>query len=266
MADILSQNEIDQLLQALHDGSADAFMGESAIETRVKPYDFRTANRIPRDQIKTLHIIYETFAHLLSTYLTGTLGATCDTSVAYIEEQTYSEFSNSLPPNSTLAILETKPLEAPVLLRLSPELAYMILECLLGGLDTVSDIHRNFTEIDLVILEKIIRQILPLFDESWSKVLSVSSRLDGLETSVQFAQIVAPNETVAIITLSVRIGAQEGQVNICLPQMALEPIAKILNTRLLNAGHSSRQTNESDQETMLAMIRMTPVPMRAILA
>ncbi|MBP7402119.1 MAG: flagellar motor switch protein FliM [Clostridia bacterium] len=265
MADILSQNEIDQLLQALNDGDADALLGESAVELRIKPYDFRTANRIPRDQIKTLHIIYENFARLLSTYLTGTLGTMCETNVAFIEEQTYFEFSNSVPPNSILAILGMQPLESPVLLRVSPELSYMILECLLGGMDMASEIHRNFTEIDLVILEKIIHQILPLCDESWEKVLSVNTRLDGIETSVQFAQIVPPNETIAIVTIGVQIGGTEGLINICIPQMALEPIAKILSTRLLNSGRPAK-ADDSYQETMLHMLQTTPIPLKAILA
>ena len=266
MADILSQSEIDQLLKALNDGNADALLGESVVDTRIKPYDFRTANRIPRDQIKTLHIIYENFARLLSTYMTGTLGSMCESNVAYIEEQTYFEFSNSVPPNSILAILDMQPLQSPVLFRISPEMAYMVLECLLGGMDMASDIRRSFTEIDLVILEKIIRQILPLCDESWEKILSVKSRLDGLETSMQFAQIVPPNETIAIVTISLKMGGQEGLINVCLPQMALEPIAKVLNTRLLASGRNDRKDSEAFQETMLQMLRTTPIPLRAILS
>lgn len=266
MAEILTQHEIDQLLRDLNEGTAVITIEEPQVGPRIKNYDFRTANKIPRDQIKTLGIIFESFARLLGTFLTGTLGVFCEASVVSLEEQTYQEFTNSAPQSSLLAILRMEPLQGPTLLQFSPDVGYAILECLLGGPGKPSDHRRIFTEIDLVIMEKVIRQMLPLVDEAWDKIAKVSTSLDNLETSLQFAQIVPHNETIVIITINTRVGETESLVTFCLPQIAFEPLTKNLNTRLLAAGRAEHRKTESYHETILDLIRTTPVPMKAILS
>lgn len=266
MAEILTQNEIDQLLRELNDGTTAITIEEPQVGPRIKNYDFRTANKIPRDQIKTLGIIYEGFARLVGTFLTGTLGVFCECGVVSLEEQTYQEFTNSAPQASLLAILKMEPLQGPSLLQFSPDVAYAILDCLLGGPGRPSDHRRHFTEIDLVILEKIIRQMLPLADEAWDKIAKVTTALENIETNLQFAQIVPPNETIVIITISVRLGETESLMTFCLPQIAFEPLTKNLNTRLLAAGRAEHRKAESHHQTILELIRTTPIPIKAILS
>lgn len=266
MAEILTQKEIDQLLKDLSDGTAVIAVEEPQSGPRIKNYDFRTANKIPRDQIKTLGIIYENFSRLFGTYLTSSLGVFCEAGLLSLEEQTYQEFTNSSPPSSLLAILKMEPLEGPTIFQISPDIAYAILDCLLGGLGKPSDNRRLFTEIDLVILEKVLRQTLPLFNEAWDKVARISSELENMETNVQFAQIVPQNETVVIITINVKVGLTEALVSVCLPQMAFEPLTKNLNTRLLTSGRAVGRRTESCQDAILDLIRTTPVPLKAILS
>lgn len=266
MAEILTQNEIDQLLRDLNNGSVVGTIEAPQVGPRIKKYDFRTANKIPRDQIKTLGIIYENFARLLATFLTGTLGVYSEASLISLEEQSYQEFTNSAPPNSLLAILKMEPLQGPTLFQVSPDIAYAILECLLGGPGSISANRRMFTEIDLVILEKVIKQMLPLINEAWDKIAKVDTQLENLETSLQFAQIVQANETIVIITINVQIGEVEALINLCLPQIAFEPVTKNLNTRLLNNSRIERQKNESLQESILDLIRSTDVSIKAILS
>jgi flagellar motor switch protein FliM len=126
------------------------------------------------------------------------------------------------------------PLDGPALLEISPDVAYALINRLLGGGGgTHVEGSRNFTEIEIVLLERVVRQFIRLFGEAWEKVIAVDVSLDRIETSAQFAQIVALTETVAVITLNVRIGGAEGLINVCLPYLALEPVAKQLNTKLL---------------------------------
>lgn len=266
MGEILTQQEIDQLLRSLDDGTSSVIPDAPSTGNKIRSYDFRTANRIPRDQMKTLHSIYENFARVFSTYLTGTLGVLCDADIVSIEEQTFQEFTNSTPPASLLAILKMEPLHGPTLFQLSPEIAYAILECLLGGSGSPAENRRMFTEIDLVILEKIVRQLLPIISGAWDKIVKVETVLDGMETSLQFAQIVQPSETIVIITINAKIGTVEALLNFCLPQIALEPVAKDLNTRLLAVGRIDRKNTENYHDSILEMIRTTPVNLKAILS
>ena len=266
MSEVLSQSEIDQLLNALSTGAADTGINEEEPQLSVRQYDFRTANKIPRDQIRTLRTIHDNLARLLATHLTGNLGAYCDIKVVSVEEQTYAEFANSVSASSLLAIFKMTPLQGSILLEMSPSVAYSILESLLGGHETPTENRRQFTEIDLVILEKVVRQFMPLFNEAWNKVVKIKASLETIETSMQFAQIVSPNDTIAIVTMSVMLGDNEDLINICIPQMAIEPIAKDLNVRVFTSLSPEAMKHESYQDTIMHQLRHTLIPLKAVLS
>ncbi len=232
MSEILSQNEIDELLKAMSSGSFSEDDADSdSTEVKVRGYDFRTANRFSKEHIKTLNMIYENFAMLFTTYLSGTLRAMCQVDVVSIEEQKYQEFTNALPTPVVLGIFSMPPLVGPTLIEISPNVTYMIISRLLGGIESRGSSAKSFTEIELALVERVLRQFILLLKESWERVIKIETHLDRIETSPQFAQIVAANETIAIITLNVKIGASEGLVNFCIPHLALEPVSKLLNTR-----------------------------------
>ena len=93
MSNILSQSEIDNLLNALNAGT-DVPVEDEALDTgsAVRPYDFRTANKFYKEQMRTLNIIFDTYAYLLSTKLTGLLHTMCEVDVVSVEEQSFGEF------------------------------------------------------------------------------------------------------------------------------------------------------------------------------
>jgi flagellar motor switch protein FliM len=193
----------------------DLAAGSDEQTLKVREFDFRTANRFHKEQIRTLNIIYDTFARLLSSYLSGTLRVMANVDVLGIEELKYQEFINALPSPVVLAIMRQPPLAGPILFEISPDIAYSMISRLLGGQPTYpTGASREFTEIELVLIERMLRQFMPLFVEGWTKVMKTSISLDRIETNPQFAQIVANNETVAIISISVKLGDTEGLVNI----------------------------------------------------
>lgn len=243
MADLLSQNEIDALLRALKGGEGEAALNKG--NERVKVYDFKSANKFSKEHIKILHNIYENFSQLFSTYLSGTLRTNCQVDVVSVEEQKYYEYINSLPAPTVLAILDISPMGSPSLLELSPVISYELINRLLGGVGGEPKATNHFTEIDLALLERTFLHLIKLIDTSWSKVIKVKTIFERIETNPQFAQIISYNETIAIITIRVAIGDKvEGFINVCIPHIAIEPIAKKLNTRIW---FTSGRTISSDE-------------------
>jgi flagellar motor switch protein FliM len=90
-------------------------------------------------------------------------------------------------------------------LRLSTNVVYAIIDRMLGGIGLAPEKVRNFTEIEIVLIERIVKQILQIMNNSWSNVIDADFRLEQIETNAQFAQLASPNETIAIITLEVHI-------------------------------------------------------------
>ncbi len=263
MSDLLTQKEIDELMASIQTGAPVHGDAKGKNKSAIKIYDFKTAKRVPRDNIKTFYVIYESFSRLLVTYLNATLGVPCDASVVSIEEQTYVEFTNAASNVSVLSIIKMPPLKGSILMRLSSELSYSILDCLLGGADSPSKMHRMFTDIDLVILEKVIRQILILNNDAWEKILKINTVLDGIETNVQFTQIVPPNDTILLITLSIEITGKESLMNFCLPYTSVEPISKLLNDRLISSGAITFENSEETTRNILKKIEPTNVFLKA---
>jgi flagellar motor switch protein FliM len=265
LADVLSQNEIDALLNAISSGAVDtASAQDDSPEMKVKTYDFRTAGRFSKEQLRTLTLIYENFARLFTTYLSGAMRAICQVDILSVEELKYQEFVNALPNPVVLVIISTPPLVGSLLLEISPDVAFSMISRLLGGGDVGhARESRSFTEIELVLIERVVRQFIRLFSEAWEKITPIEVSLERIETSAQFAQIVALNETVAIITLNVKIGMDEGLVNLCLPHLALEPVSKQLNTKLMFHAGAENRARTSMTDNIQHRIENTPLPISA---
>lgn len=93
------------------------------------------------------------------------------------------------------------------------------------------DKTREFSEIELLIIERILVICINLLQEPWQNVLDISPHLERIETNSQYAQIISPSEVIAIITMNIKIGDVEGLMNICLPYITLESVIDKLNTR-----------------------------------
>ena len=230
MSEILSQNEIEKLLSNLSNGDNEndnLINNENKKQPKIRKYDFRLANKLTKDQIRTLQNIYGNFSQLLSSYLSGTLMTLCQVDVISVVEKTYLEYTNSIKSPVVLAIIDMAPLDGLTLLEMSSNVAYGIIGRLLGGKNSILEDSKNFTDIDIPLLQKVILHMIKLVNESWGRVIEIDAILDRIETNAQFAQIVAYNEATVIITIKVKIGKEiEGFMNFCIPLIVLEPIAK----------------------------------------
>ena len=266
MSDILSQSEIDELLNSLMAGddspAQDAADG-GGIQSRVKEYDFRTANRFPKEQMRTFQVVFETFSTLFSNRLSSILRVNCECDVLSVEECSYNEFNNSLPVPVILSVMSAPPMYGSLLLQISPELAYMLISRLFGGAAT-GESSKQFTEIELALVERVLNQAISVFDEAWDKVIELAAQIERIETSPQFAQITAPNEPVAVVILSIAMGEETGLMSICLPHTAVEPVAQQLNTRMWFSGAARDDGRGEERAAMLSdMLIHTPIPITA---
>lgn len=256
MLDVLSQAEIDKLMRDLAAGDAENNEDES--KSTVRTYDFKTANRFTKEQIRAINVVFKNFGHLLSNYLMGTLRASCDSEVLSIEEISFNEFNNSVPSPVIIAIINTNPFNGSLILEITKEISYSIISRVLGGTKEINAEGRQFTDIELSIMERVLWQSLKNFDEAWGKIMEVSSILEKIETSMQFAQIVDLNEPVLMVTLNITIGTESGLIGFCLPRQALEPLIKNLNTKHMYTGNLNKRA-DSDPQRIIGTIKNSDI-------
>lgn len=225
MSEILSQSEIDALLEAISSGEMNAEeLKKEDEEKKVKVYDFKRALRFSKDQIRSLTRIHENFARLLTTYFSAQLRTFVQISVVSVDQLPYDEFIRSIPKMTILNIFEASPLEGRMVLEVNPNVAYAMMDRMLGGPGIAPEKIGNLTEIETVIMEKMFTRALDNLQEAWKNIVHLSPNLDLMEMNPQFMQIVSPNETVAVIAFSTKIGDTTGMMNLCLPHVVLEPI------------------------------------------
>lgn len=266
MADVLSQSEIDALLAQLSSGEVDADeMKDVQQDKKIKLYDFKSPKKLAKDQLRTLQIIHENFARSLNTFLSGYLRTYIHAEVKNVEELSYYEFSNSVVNPAVLSIVNFQPLSGQIIVDLSPSIAFNIIDRILGGSGKPFNESRTFTEIELTLIKKLKRQIIGLMEQPWENVVELNPKLDKIETNSQFAQIVSPNETIALVTLSLRIGEVEGLLNICLPHLVIEPIIDKLSTKFWFAS-ISKSVTEDDKLKLQKRVEKTRIEIGAELA
>ncbi len=231
MADVLSQNEIDALLKQLSAGELDVDDIEESKSAKVKEYDFSRPAKFSKEHLRTLEIIFEHFGRLLSSNLPAYLRKNVQIEVMNSEAVTYSEFSNALSNPVLLSVVNMSPLTGNIIIEMATNLGYTIIDRLLGGVGEPLDKMRDFSEIELSILERIFNIIIGLLREPWKNVIEIEPYLERIETNSQFAQIISPTEMIAIITINMNIGGVEGLMNICLPYITLEDVMDKLNTK-----------------------------------
>lgn len=271
MADILSQSEIDLLLNSLSQNKEEDTsnngndnLNEESKQTAIKEYSFARPPKFNKEQLRTLEIIFDNYARLVSSYLTGFLRTSTIIEVSSAEQLTYREFSNSLPNPVILSIFEMLPLKGSVILELSAGIGYSIIDRILGGPGLGLQRLRDFSEIEKVLIKRVVGQMLTYLIEPWENVVDIKPKLEKIETNPQFAQIISPNEMIALVSLKIKVGSVEGFMNFCIPHMVIESVMPKLNTRFWFVS-SVHEENESYKETMGEDIEDTKLTVRSIL-
>ena len=264
MGDVLSQNEIDSLLAALSTGELDVEEIKDSNKKQVKEYDFARPSKFSKEHLRTLEIIFEHYGRLLSTNLPVYLRKNVQVEVMNSEAVTYSEFSNALSNPVLLGIINFAPLKGNIILEIATNLGYAMVDRMLGGAGEPLDKTREFSEIELLIIERILTVCVNLLREPWENVVDIHPRLERIETNSQFAQIISPSEMIAIVTINIKVGDVEGLMNVCLPYLTLEDVMDKLNTKYW---YSTMQDKDEQQymDAIESLISKASIPIKAVL-
>lgn len=247
--DVLSQNEIDALLSALSTGEMSAEEMKKEEETRkVRVYDFKRALRFSKDQIRSLTRIHENFARLLTTYFSAQLRTYVQINVMSVDQIPFEEFISSIPNMTLINIFDVSPLEGNILMEVNPNVAYSMLERLMGGFGASSGKTDNMTEIETKILTNLFERSFDSLREAWSGLIDIDPYLKEMEVNPQFLQMISPNETVVVISFNIMIGESSGMINMCIPHIVLEPIIPNLSVQYWMQTNKKEPTAEQSVE------------------
>ena len=233
----LSQQEIDAVFLNAQDGKR---------ESPAVKFDFRRPDRIPKSQVRAIHLLHDTFVRNLVSSLSAYLRSYLTVNLVSVEQISYSEFLDGLPSPTCLVSLGLSPYDGNGVLELNLSLVFPILEMLLGGTGKASaSIQRDITEIEQKLLDGLFRIILHDLREAWKGVTTVEFTIESMETEPQLLHLLAPNEAVVAVGVEVRIGETVGMMNIAMPSIVIKMMRQKFDQQW-----SVRKTHASEAEQM----------------
>lgn len=222
MTKILSQEEIDSLLNSASAPGAGGEADDASAREGAVAYNFRRPDRVSKEQLRSLHFLHDRFARNAAASLSAYLRTVVDISIMSVEQFTYSEFLMSLPDPTAYYAVAMDPLESLAGLELNPNVCFAMIDRMLGGSGKNASVNRAFTEIEQNVTDAVIKLMLENLTDTWSGITDVRFRISGRETRPQMLQVAAPNEVVLLLSFDVRMGEVRGMLNICISAAAIE--------------------------------------------
>jgi len=251
----LSQQEIDAVFQNMQDHRR---------ESPATKFDFRRPDRIPKSQVRAIHLLHDTFVRNLVSSLSAYLRSYLTVNLVSVEQLSYAEFLDGLPSPTCMVSLGLSPYDGNAVLELNPSLVFPILEMLLGGTGRASAaIQRDITEIEQKLLDGLFRIILHDLREAWKGVTAVDFTIESMETEPQLLHILAPNEAVVSIGVEVRIGETVGMMNIAMPSIVIKMMRQKFDQQW---SVRKSESTEDEQARIMRLIRPAQIHLDGRLA
>jgi len=228
--DVLSQSEIDALLEALSTGEVKIEeLKETEKKVEAKRYDFRRPNKFSKEQLRTLQVLHGVFARLLASFFTGYLRSEIQMEVASVDQLTYEDFIRSIPTPTVLVIFSLSPLKGTAVLQFDLAFLFPLIDLFFGGSGEAPAEIRELTDIELSVTKRLSGIVLDNLALAWKDIVQVEPAVESLETNPYLQQIFSFSEIVALITFTAQVGeSAKGFLNLCLPYTLLEPVVSHL--------------------------------------
>jgi flagellar motor switch protein FliM len=228
---LLSQEEIDALLNGVNGGDVPTGGDEPPPKDSVLSYDFTQQDRIVRGRLPTLEMVNDRFARYFRTGIFGVLRKTCEVSVLGVKMSKFNEYVHGLAVPSNLNLVRVKPLRGTALIVMEPRLVFSVIDNFFGG---DGRYHariegRDFTPTETRVIQIVLAEIFTAMVEAWAPVLPLTFEYLNSEINPQFANIVSPTETVVVSRFHVEVDGGGGEIHLTLPYSMVEPIRVLLD-------------------------------------
>jgi flagellar motor switch protein FliM len=226
MSEILTQEEVDNLLSGLSSGQVEVETDKAMRDEDAAVYDFNSPRQVIRNKLPTFEIINDRFATGARDSLSNMLHHSLDINTESISTIKFSEFGRSLPVPTSLHVFRMDPLRGHALLVLESQLVYNLIDTFFGGKATgkTKIEGREFTSIESIMIRKVVSACLKDLENSWKSIERVKTVYIRSEVNPQFAAIALPNDLVLVVKFEVELEKSRGMISLCLPYSMVEPI------------------------------------------
>ena len=283
--EVLSQEEVENLLKMMDPGvrpasSASGFAPGREIGDRGEPikgtastwtpnvkvvsYDFKTPDRVGKEQMKTLQTMHEGFGRKFAAGLSAMLRAVVDVKLTTVDQLAYSEFIFGLDNPTCFNLLRAEPLEGNLILDVNPAILFPMIDRLLGGgREPAMTARRPLTEIEQRLVLRVTKMFLQELKTAWENVVDIEFEVVQTESNPQLIQVVPPNEVVIVLCFEVAMLEVRGAITLCIPYNSFERIAGKLTSNAWTSYSGKKQATpqtikriSKDVRNMKALVKV----------
>ena len=228
-----------------------------------KLYNFRRPDKFAKDTLRALQDIHREFSKQFSMLLTGYLRMKVNVDVVSVDQLTYDEFVNSMPPSMSVGIFEFNPLPGQILFGITYEVLSCIVDRMLGGKGDASNQYKELTDVETSLTKKIINIIIKTLNDSWTSIMPIEYAIVGLENGFQSVQVAAPGEIVALLTFEIQVNEKTfGLASLCFPYPVLETVIPHLTSQHIFQTKGIVATSE-ERQRMIHKLNPSMMDIRA---
>lgn len=234
MSEILSQDEVDSLLDGLDSGEVETKKETEVPESvdGIIAYDFTSQDKVVRARMPTFDVINERLSREVRATLSTLLQTNVDVSANPFDTLKFSEFVRSLPVPTSLHVFRLEPLRGHGLVVFESQLVYNLIDTFFGGeaLGKARVEGREFTRIEEVMIRKAVLAVLKNIEASWAPIEPVRASLIRSEMNPQFTAIVLPTDLVIVTRFEIELEQAAGNLVVCYPYSMIEPMRNKLSS------------------------------------
>ncbi|MGI6610614.1 MAG: flagellar motor switch protein FliM [Limnochordia bacterium] len=256
----LTPEEISLLL-----GARGTIIADSSDAAGATPFDFRRQEKMSKENEQGLRLVQGSFARHLAGSLSTLLRSVVRVEMKELMEGSYEAFTSDLPGTCLMAVCSLSPLEGKILFVLDPELCLVLVDRLMGGQGDAPGHVRELTEIETVLLRRVVERMLGCLQEALGSIVTVKPAIDQMETSPHFVQLASGSDAAVVSTFSMSVRTAEGKVSLCMPYHMLKPIIPRLHEHFWFRDHDKPVDGNAESPQTREHVLHTPVELRAVL-
>ena len=252
---ILSNDEVDALLSAIHEGDVVVGSGGDTREHRIRPYDFRQVSRLSRVDKQRLQYIHESAAANIGSAMSMYLRGVVECRLIALEEISYRNFSDSVADSVHVAVLNIKPMEGTGLILMDMDIVLNIIDKSLGGPGVYSSSEGTLTEVETTIINTIIRDVI-IFEGlaiSWRENAEIKWTIERTETDMRVVQIARDDELMMSANFAIDGDLGFGRMVVCLPFASIEEYISGFDDKV---NRQDKEENKNNLRTGLDQVQL----------
>lgn len=231
----------------------------------IAAYDFRRPHRVSKERLRTLDAMYERLVKSLEGWMLGRVRGQAELTLRGVEQLSFAEFvqGRSAPCCSYLVEIRDSGGQQGVI-DFGTELAFFLVERMLGGRGTAAPPRRALTPIERMVVRTVADRITTGVREIWEDYIQLDLRVTGFESVPEILRATNGDTAVLVATIDVKAGDRSSAITICLPFGVLDDFfGDVSLHRRYNATGSATEQVETRRivESSLRVIRL-PVAAR----